>query len=159
MRQYLSVLEGHFEIEFYDCCELAAIDLTVYTEDSIHQQFTNGGIERAADALLEHESGKVIVLGFSVGGLIAWKAALGGLQVERLFALSSTRLRYEEKRPMCATHLYYAENDKFRPTEEWFRKLNLEMNLYSGQEHYFYSNEAIAMDVGRKIIELSTAKS
>jgi dienelactone hydrolase len=96
----------------------------------IHEQFTNAGIERAVKALLDNEKKNVGVLGFSVGGLIDWKAALERLQVGSLFALSSTRKRHEEKQPTCAINLFYAENDRYKPTEEWFRKLNIEMNIW-----------------------------
>lgn len=153
--QYEMILKSHFEMVFYDCCKLAAIDLSDFSEDKIHHQFTNGGIERAVQALLENEKGNVDVLGFSIGGLIAWKAALEGLKVGHLFALSSTRLRYEEKKPSCSIHLFYAENDKYKPTEEWFRKQNIAVNIYKEQEHCFYSNNEIALEVSKKIIEHS----
>jgi hypothetical protein len=151
--QYETILKSHFEIVFYDCCKMAEIDLSDFSEDKIHHQFTNGGIERAVKALVENEKGNVEVLGFSIGGLIAWKAALEGLKVGSLFALSSTRLRYETKHPKCAINLFYAENDKYKPTEDWFKKQNLKMNIYKEQEHYFYSSKEIAIEVSKKIIE------
>lgn len=150
---YESILKRHFEIVFYDCCELADIDLSDLSEDKIHQQFTNGGIERAVKSLLENEKGNIDAIGFSIGGLIAWKAALEGLKVGNLFALSSTRLRYEEIHPKCTVNLFYAEKDEYKPTEEWFRKLNLEMNVCKEQEHYFYSQKEIAIEVSKKLIE------
>jgi pimeloyl-ACP methyl ester carboxylesterase len=153
--QYETILKSEFEVVFYDCCTLGEIDLSDFSEDKIHQQFTNGGIERAVKTLLENEKENIDVLGFSVGGLIAWKAALEGLKVRSLFALSSTRLRYEEKQPKCAINLFYAEKDKYKPSEEWFRKLNLEMNIYKEQEHSFYCNKEIASEVSKKIIEIT----
>lgn len=153
--QYETILKSEFEIVFYDCCKLGEIDLSEFSEDKIHQQFTNGGIERAVKTLLESEKGNVYVLGFSVGGLIAWKAALEGLKIMNLFALSSTRLRYEDKQPNCEINLFYAEKDKYKPSEEWFKKLNLEINIYKEQEHYFYSYIEIASEVSKKIIELT----
>lgn len=153
LNQYITILENHFEIVFYDSCELAGIDLSDFSEDKIHKQFINGGIESAINSLLKKEKGEVDVLGFSIGGLIAWKAALEGLKVRNLFALSSTRLRYEEKCPHCAVKLFYAEKDEYKPSEEWFRKLNLEMNVWKEQEHYFYGKQEIAIKVSQKIIE------
>lgn len=152
---YETILRCQFEIVFYDSCKLAEIDLSDFSEDKIHHQFTNGGIKRAVKTLLEIEEGNVDVLGFSIGGLIAWKAALEGLKVRSLFALSSTRLRYEVELPSCTINLFYAEKDKFRPSEEWFRELNLEMNIYKEQEHAFYSKQEIATEVSKLIIEVT----
>ncbi|MFV8355857.1 alpha/beta hydrolase [Flavobacterium sp. XS1P32] len=150
---YVTILENHFEVVFYDCCELAKIDLSEYFEDSIHQQFTNGGVKIAVKALLDKEKKIVNVLGFSIGGFIAWKAILDGLNVESLTAISSTRLRYEDKRPDCVINLFYAENDKYKPIDNWFRELNIEINIYKEEEHEFYSNKKTAIDVCKKIIE------
>ncbi|MGF1923761.1 MAG: alpha/beta hydrolase [Bacteroidia bacterium] len=152
INNYVTILENHFEVIFYDCCELAEIDSVEYLEDKLHQQFTNGGIDRAVKAILDKEKGSIDVLGFSIGGLIAWKAILGGLNAESLTAISSTRLRYEDKRPECTINLFYAGNDKYIPIDDWFRKLNIEMNVYPEEEHTFYINKGIAIEVSNKII-------
>ena len=141
INQYVTILENHFEVIFYDCCELAEIDLSDYSEDKIHQEFTNGGIERAVKAILDKEKGNINVVGFSIGGLIAWKATLGGLKAKSLTTISSTRLRYEDKRPECEINLFYAENDEYKPIDDWFKKLNLEMNIYKEEKHEFYSKK------------------
>lgn len=153
IKYYVTILENHFEVVFYDCCELAKIDLSEYFEDNIHQQFMNGGVEIAVKAILEKEKENINVLGFSIGGFIAWKAILDGLKVESLNAISSTRLRYEDKRPDCKINLFYAENDKYKPIDNWFRKLNIEMNIYKEEEHEFYSNKEIAIELCNKIIK------
>ncbi|ASS49496.1 MAG: hypothetical protein A3D31_02735 [Candidatus Fluviicola riflensis] len=153
MNDYVTILENHFEVEFYDCCELAEIDLSDYTEDKIHRQFTNGGIDRAVKALLDKEKDTINVLGFSIGGLIAWKAILGGLKAESLTAISSTRLRYEDKRPECTINLFYAENDLYKPLEDWFHTLNIEMNLYKEKEHDFYTKKEIAIEVSNILVQ------
>lgn len=158
LQQYVSILENHFEIVFYDSCELAEIDLSDYSEEKIHQAFTNGGIERAVEALLDKEKGNIDVLGFSIGGLIAWKATLNGLNTRSLTAISSTRLRYEERCPDCTINLFYAENDNYKPAEDWFRKLNLEMNIYKDEGHEFYSNKEIAAEVSYHIINTTKQK-
>lgn len=152
---YQSLLDSHFEIVYYDCCELANIDLSDFSEEKIHQQFTNGGVDRAVKALLDIEKDEVFVLGFSVGGLIAWKAALEGLMVNNLFAVSSTRLRYEVDQPSCDISLFYGEHDKFKPTPEWFAQQKLDMNIYPNQEHFFYSLPEIADDICKKMLKKS----
>lgn len=149
---YASILENYFEITFYDCCELANINLSDYSEGKIHQQFINGGIDSAVNTLLKKEKENVYLLGFSVGGLIAWKAILKGLKAQSLTALSSTRLRYEVKRPECPINLIYAENDKYKPAEDWFIKSNLEMNIYKDMDHEFYRDKNVAIEVSKTII-------
>ncbi len=153
--EYEKILKKHFDICFYDCCELAEIDLYDLSEEKIHFQFINGGIERAVKALLDKEKGKIDLLGFSIGGLIAWKATVDGLKVGHLSAISATRLRFEEKKPKCSINLFYGENDKYKPSEEWFRKFNIEMNIYEKQKHCFYNDKKTAIDVSKKIIEQS----
>lgn len=96
---YVEALQDYFEVTFYDSCELAGIDLSTYTEDKIHPQFVNGGIEKAVNTLLARERREVVVLGFSIGGLIAWKAALRGLKTERLLAISSTPASLRRQAP------------------------------------------------------------
>lgn len=156
--QYETILKSQYEIIFYDCRELAEIHLSDLTEDQIHQQFTNGGIEKAVKALIENEKETVDVLGFSIGGLIGWKTIFEGLKVENLFALSATRLRYEKQHPNCKINLFYAENDQYKPDEEWFTELEIEMNIYKNQEHYFYSNKEIVMEVTKVIIDQTKLK-
>ena len=153
MHHYASRLEDHFDVVPYDCCTLAEIDLSDYSEASIHHQFTHGGIERAVKALRDKEKGTVHVLGFSIGGLIAWKAILDGLRAESLTALSSTRLRYEDRRPACTIRLLFAEHDTYRPTDDWFSKHNLDMHIHKQADHGFYSTEEMATHVSALLID------
>lgn len=156
--EYETLLKGQFDIVFYDCRELAELDLSYFPEEQIHHQFTNGGIEKAVKSLLEKEQERVDVLGFSIGGLIAWKTVFEGLKVENLFALSSTRLRYEKQHPNCKVNLFYAENDTYKPNEEWFTELQIEMNIYEEQDHYFYSDKEIVIEVCKIIIDQANPK-
>lgn len=153
VNDYVTILENHFEVVFYDCCELAEIDLSEYSENKIHQQFINGGIETAVNAILNKEKGNMNVLGFSIGGLIAWKSILRGLKADSLTAISSTRLRHENNRPTCTIKLFYAENDLYKPTEDWFHNLNIEMNIYKEEEHDFYTKKEIAIEVSNIIVK------
>lgn len=155
INHYITILQNHFEVIFYDCCELADIDLSNYSEDEIHDQFINGGIDRAVNEILRKENGPMDVLGFSIGGLIAWKAILKGLNVQSLTAVSTTRLRYENKRPECIIYAFFGENDKFKPGIDWFQMLRVEKNIYKKAEHNFYCNKEIAIDLSHKIIAQS----
>lgn len=150
---YIELLENHFDIQYYDCCELGGIDLSVFTEANIHEQFLNGGIDRATKAILDLEKDFVDhVLGFSIGGFIAWKAIHRGLNVGCLTAISSTRLRMEDEKPACKINLFYAEKDQYKPSVEWFANQNLEMNVYDGEHHDFYCKNEIAREVSNFII-------
>ncbi|MEO8237445.1 MAG: alpha/beta hydrolase [Flavobacterium sp.] len=94
---YVEKLKSKFEIQYYDVLELGDIDTIDSGEVNIHNQFLNGGIDKAVEVLLHQEKEKVTILGFSIGGTIAWKAALKGLKVSHLIAVSSTRLRFETR--------------------------------------------------------------
>jgi pimeloyl-ACP methyl ester carboxylesterase len=135
---YVELLKDKFEIQYYDCCELGAIDKTNYTEESLHSQFISGGIETAIECFLITEKDQIDVLAFSIGGTIAWKAALKGLNVRSLFAVSATRLRYEDEIPNGAIKLYYGENDSNKPSENWFEKYAIDFEIIKNKEHSFY---------------------
>jgi pimeloyl-ACP methyl ester carboxylesterase len=150
---YVELLSDKFEIQYYDCCELGGIDKTNYTEENLHSQFVNEGIEKAVENLLKTEKNKIDVLAFSVGGTIAWKAALKGLIVRNLFAVSSTRLRYENEIPNGAIKLYYGENDSNTPNENWFEKHSVDFEIIKNKEHYFYSETDCITSICAKILK------
>ena len=148
---YVSLLKDKFETQYYDCCELGEIDKTNYTEENLHSQFVNGGIEKAVEHLLKAEKNQIDVLAFSIGGTIAWKAALRELNVRNLFAVSSTRLRYEDKIPNGAIKLYYGENDSNAPSENWFEKHALDFEIIKNKEHNFYTEKEFAISICNEI--------
>jgi hypothetical protein len=150
---YSKLLENYFEVKFYDCCDLGDIDKSEYSENNLHQQFVNGGIERAVQTLIQKEKEIDNVIGFSVGGYIAWKAGLSGLKIKRLFAMSSTRLRYENKKSSGIIELYFGENDRFKPDIDWFHMLEIQENFYTNEGHDFYRKKEIVEDVCNKIIK------
>lgn len=137
---YINKLNIDFDLQYYDCCELGNIDKTVYLENNLHQQFINHGIDIAVKKLLALEKEEVSVLAFSIGGTIAWKAALEGLCVNKLIALSATRLRYENKKPNCNIQLIYGSNDSFRPTEKWFKNRCISPQILTNKTHDFYQS-------------------
>lgn len=156
---YTEILEEHFELHYYDCCALGNIDKFIYSEENLHQQFVNGGIEIAVEKLLQEETQIVTVLGFSIGGLIGWKAAISGLKIENLFALSSTRLRYEAQKPLGNIELFYGENDTFKPDAIWFDNFQLKQNLFPNENHEFYQKKEVATIICNQIIEQLLLKS
>lgn len=136
---YVKILEIKFEIQFYDCCELGKLNKSVYEESNLHNQFVNGGIEIAVKKLLELETKRIDVLAFSIGGVIAWKAQLNGLKINNFYSISSTRLRYEKEKPNCIINLYFGDKDSYKPTSNWFNKMELKPKIFANKKHELYT--------------------
>lgn len=151
--QYIVILEKYFDIKYYDCCALGGISKNELSEEHLHNQFVNGGIDTAVKQLHKIESNVFVILGFSIGGTIAWKACLSGLKAEYLFAVSSTRLRYETEKPLAKTELFYGEKDTFKPNEKWFQQIKIKENNYLNERHELYLKKEIAEDICKTIIE------
>nr|WP_315198525.1 alpha/beta hydrolase [uncultured Flavobacterium sp.] len=150
---YIELLKDKFEIQYYDCCELGEIDKTNYTDESLHNQFINCGIEKAVANLLKTEKNQIDILSFSIGGTIAWKAALKGLNVRSLFAVSSTRLRYEDEIPSGAIKLYYGENDVNKPNNNWFVSHSIDFEIIKNKEHDFYTEKDFVTSICNEILK------
>lgn len=153
IKNYTDLLQSTFEIQYYDVLELANINSDNLIEREIHNQFLNGGIDKAIETLLKLESDKVTVLGFSIGGTIAWKAALKGLKTNCLLAVSSTRLRYEWEVPNCRVKLYFGENDPNKPDSDWFLDLSLENEILQNQSHQLYCDKNNASLISQDILK------
>lgn len=149
---YVELLKDKFEIQYYDCCDLGGIDKTDYTEENLHSQFVNGGIEMAVENLLKAEKNQINILAFSVGGTIAWKAALKGLNTNSLLAVSSTRLRYETKVPDCNIRLYFGERDSSKPDKDWFEKHAIDFEILKNKEHDFYTEKDCTTSICNEIL-------
>ncbi|MGV9004074.1 alpha/beta hydrolase [Flavobacterium sp.] len=150
---YTALLEKYFDLCYYDSCELGAVNKSEYTEENLHAQFVNGGIEKAVTLLLQKEKDTNTILGFSIGGSIAWKASLLGLKAPNFFAVSSTRLRYESNKPSGTIRLFYGENDAYQPTHHWFKNMALKQNLFESKTHECYKQKEIAQSICIQILE------
>lgn len=155
MTAYTYALQDEYSISYYDCRELAGIDLELKEESVIHSAFVNGGIERAVENLCSLEKGDFTVLAFSIGGTIAWKAALAGLNVKTIYALSSTRLRYEAEKPPCKIMLAYGENDENKPNQSWFDQHEITPLILEGMDHEMYMSGDVTKLFYKQIIQLS----
>ena len=149
---YTDQLQDAFDIHFYDCAQLARIDISA-DEPTIHQQFIYDGMEKAVEKLLLLESNEVYVLGFSIGGTIAWRAALLGLKIKALFAVSSTRLRLEIRKPDTNIVLVYGENDANKPNNEWFKSLMITPQIINDKNHAFYREAGLANQITTVMLE------
>ena len=136
---YITILEKYYDVKYYDSCDLGGID-------------KNDSSEKAVENLLQKEKGSVSILGFSMGGFIGWKASLSDLKCQNLFAISSTRLRYETLKPSGKINLFYGENDMSKPDIDWFNALELKENIYKSEKHELYKKEKIVTDICKLII-------
>jgi pimeloyl-ACP methyl ester carboxylesterase len=155
---YLAELNSYFEVKYYDCCELGDVRKSVYTEENLHHQFANGGIERAVEKLAELEQDHVAALAFSVGGTIAWKFGLKTQRVDSLYCVSSTRLRYENATPTRSIALYYGEKDEHKPQQDWFRQMGIAPEIVKDGEHLIYADSEFAKRLCRRIQQNLQAK-
>lgn len=153
LTNYTCILETRFDIEFYDSCEIGQIDKSNYTQESLHSQFINGGIEKAVNRLVECEKQKVNILAFSIGGTIAWNFGLKSENVNSLVCVSSTRLRNESKRPEGFVRLYFGRNDENKPNEEWFESMNIEYYILTEKGHQVYCESQFAEQLSNIIIK------
>lgn len=150
---YTRILKTDLNIEYYDSCELGEVDKSEYTERKLHEQFVNGGVERAVEKLLEQETDTVNILAFSIGGTIAWKFGIISNKIDSLFCVSSTRLRNEIIKPKGKITLYFGENDEFKPQMEWFNKMKLNPKILKDKAHQMYNELELAKQISQQIIE------
>ncbi|MBF2709931.1 alpha/beta hydrolase [Flavobacterium soyangense] len=149
---YFEILKTRFEIQLYDSCKLANISLADRTENKLHDEFINGGIDFAVESLLHLEKGNIAILAFSIGGTLAWKAGLKGLKISNFSAISSTRLRYETTKPNCKIKLYFGEHDQNRPLAIWAENLNIDSQILKNEGHEMYKKHDFTIKVCGELI-------
>ena len=159
LKHFEKRLSDYYEIKFYDACTLGGINLDPYEEKNLHQQFLNFGIARAVKSLAALENDSHIYIGCSIGGLIAWKAGLMGLPMEKLICISSTRIRMETQKPACAIHLFFGNKDDYRPDVDWMKLMNIESSVLLQGDHDIYKNahgvnQIVQSLVARNCLEL-----
>jgi len=137
---YLDRLAQDFEVSIFDCYLQSEIDPTLTSEAEIHHYFLKEGIAICSKKLAQISTKKTSVLAFSIGGTIAWKTALKGVEFNTFFAVSATRLRLENKRPTGNIHLFYGTGDNSRPNEAWFEQNNIPYTLFYEKKHNLYMN-------------------
>jgi len=153
---YIEKLALTFDVKFYDCCDLGQIDTEVYTEKHLHQQFVSFGIDNTVQKLIELEKEPFHLLAFSIGATIAWKAALLGLPLITLHAISATRLRHETNIPKIPIQLYFGMNDAYTPSKDWCNQFNTEnIILFDSESHEMYKKEEIAVLVCESILKVN----
>lgn len=141
---YQTTLSEFYDVTFYDCRELAGLSDSPSNEEQLHKQFVEEGIDTAVKNLLAQETEQATILAFSMGGAIAWKGALQSLRFDKMFFVSATRLRLEERKPLGRISLFYGKEDADRPDEDWVARMNLRTELIPKGEHDIYKGEEFA---------------
>lgn len=155
---YLGYLQQYFNIDFYDSRELAQIDKTKATSEELYEAFVNGGMETAVTQLLASEKEASHYLTFCAGGNIAWHAALRGLPVKSLYAVSPMNLHQITKAPSCPVTLLYGELSENRPSRAWAIQTNSIMEVVPNFGHEMYSDEKVIKKVCRDLLDLVLKK-
>lgn len=152
LQAYTKPLSQEAEVQIYDSRELAAISTELDSEEELHLAFVQGGVDRAVGRLLQLEQSSVEVLAFSIGGTIAWKAGLQGLQMTRLYAFSASRLRKEVQKPDAQISLRYGAEDAYHPDADWENSMSLDYELVPHEAHEFYREPYCAEQVLKEFL-------
>jgi hypothetical protein len=155
---YLGYLQQYYDIAFYDSQQLANIHLAINSAENVRKEFDSGGIDIAVAHLLKNEKEPSNYLAFGAGGTIAWKAALKGLPMKSLYAVSSTRLRLESQQPRSDIKLLFGENDEFRPSQEWIEEMGGKTEIVKNFGHDLYTDEKIIIKVCQDLLTKVTQK-
>lgn len=148
---YLGYLQQYFDIVYYDSQELAGLDLPVKTRENLCEALAEGGYETAVSHLLTKESIPSHYLAFCAGGSIAWRAALKGLPIKSLHAISPLWLEKEVERPDCPVTLIYGERHQERPDRSWSENLGVPTVVEPNFGRELYTDEKI---IGKVCLEL-----
>ncbi|GGW40156.1 hypothetical protein [Arenibacter certesii] len=155
---YLGYLQQYYDLTFYDSQRLANIHLTINSDENVGKEFDSGGIATAVAHLLKNEKEPRHYLAFGAGGTIAWKAALKGLPVESLYAISSAWVRLESQRPVVDVKLLYGEYDEFKPSQEWMDRIGTRNEIVRNFGHDLYTDEKIIIKVCQDLLVTVSVK-
>lgn len=135
MQRYASILSPFFQVKLFDSQELAGI--SNLESSQVHAEFLKGGIDRAISTLETMDDQPSTILGFSIGGTIAWKFALRN-QIQSLHLVSATRIRKEVEKPVSTIALYFGEQEEHGPNSDWFNTMNVSPVILRGEGHECY---------------------
>ncbi len=155
---YLGYLQQYYQIEFYDIMQLANIDYMHYSEEELYQEFVNGGVNTAVAHLLKKETKPSHYLAFCAGGTVAWKAALKGLPMKSLYAVSPGELHSEVEAPLVHTTLLYGGNYSKIPSDNWVNQTGVEIEVVPNFGSTLYSDEKIIKKVCLDLLNMITQR-
>tara|TARA_R110002020_G_scaffold23587_3_gene78461 strand:+ start:33120 stop:33638 length:519 start_codon:yes stop_codon:yes gene_type:complete len=150
---YLGYLQQYFDIVFYDCQQLANMDIPVETEENIREAFRKEGAATAVAHLLNRESGgNSHFLAFGIGGAIAMRAVNKGLRMKSLYAVSSPEIPMDIRSANFRVTLLYGSNDTDVPVVEWELAKDLDLERVPHFGHTLYSDEKIIQKICRELL-------
>ncbi len=150
---YLGYLQQYFDIQYYDTQQLAGVDIVVCTPENLMKAFQSGGMDTAVAQLLNKEEEPCHYLTFCAGGTVVWHAALQGLPMKSLYAISPMDLPMDAEKPACPVRLLYGKNDTELPSEEWARDKGVSLEVLPQYGHELYSDEMIVQKVCLRLLE------
>ncbi len=155
---YLGYLQQYFDIVYYDSQELAGLDMVVKTRENLCKALAEGGYDTAVTQLLAKEKTPSHYLTFCAGGTIAWRAALKGLPMQSLYAISPLWLEQEQDKPDCPVKLLFGELHKERPGEGWAENMGVEWAVEPHFGRELYSDEKIIRQVSLELLDALLSK-
>lgn len=147
---YQQILSTEFDVQTYCVLELAGVDPSLPVKEK-HELLVSGAMDVAAKKLLEKEKQSATFIGFSIGGSIAWKAALLGLKVDCLYAISSTQIRKEHAKPRTEIKLIFGSEDGNSPDEIWYQKMEIMPKILPQKAHDFYMEKDFIRDFSSQV--------
>jgi hypothetical protein len=153
---YLGYLQQYFEIVYYDSQELADLDTFSKAPDKISEALAGGGLDRAVAQLLSKETTPSHYLTFCAGGTIAWSAALQGLPIKSLYAISPIWLHRHVQRPEVPVKLVFGEYMENRPSPAWAEDIQVPLEIIPKFGRELYSDEKIIDKVCLELLESIT---
>ena len=110
-------------------------------------------LEGERDKLLRMEQEESHYLTFCAGGTIAWSAALRGLPMKSLLAVSPLWLHQQSETPHVPVKLMYGEYMDNRPSEAWAEQMGVQMEVVPRFGRELYSDEKIIQQVCQELLE------
>ncbi|MCO5233010.1 MAG: hypothetical protein M9888_04675 [Chitinophagales bacterium] len=156
---YKNILGEKFKIIELDSRTIAKVPEHLKNEKDIHHFFIEEGIQNAVKYISQSTLKEVAIIAFSIGGTIAWQALLNNQEVHYLFAISSTRLRYERIIPKVETLLFYGEKDIYQPDKRWYQQHQISPIIFQNESHDFYMKSQNAVNICNTIINTIQTKT
>jgi len=123
------------------------LNISQYEEENLHKQFLDFGIDNAISNLIRIEKEAKIYITVSIGGVLAWKAAMAGLPIKQLIAVSPTRLREESENPDCDFQLYFGKEDPNKPDLIWLEAFAKNRYKLLDGDHHIYNDKDIVTQI------------
>ena len=155
---YLGYLQQYFDITYYDTSQLADLDLSHPTAETLTASFKDGGSKRAVNSLLSKEVQPAHYLTFCAGGTVAWNAIKEGLPAKSLYAISPMNLHRETDGPDCPSKLLYGEYMENKPSAKWATHTGTTMEVVPRFGREMYSDEKVIQKVCQELLEESLRK-